>query len=85
MSDPVPPVRIADLVRERLVADLLPWDEPVKVWAGYGRGQRCAACDETILPAQIEYELDLPADRTVRFHSGCWAIWDIERQRLPRA
>jgi hypothetical protein len=64
---------------------MLSWDHPVKTWGGYGRGQRCAACDEPILPTEIEYELDFPDDRTFRFHATCRALWEVERRRLSRA
>jgi hypothetical protein len=55
---------------------------PKTMWGGYGHGGPCAACDESILPAEIEYELDMPAGGRVRMHVGCHSLWMAERIRL---
>jgi hypothetical protein len=50
---------IADKVRSKLLAGVLPREEPVKTWAGYGRGELRMACEAPILPAQVVYELEM--------------------------
>ena len=70
--------RIADMIRERITAGVLPKIEHVKRWVGYGQNLRCQACDDMILPAQVEHELDFPYPdgRTVRLHAGCAGLYE---------
>jgi hypothetical protein len=72
---------LADKIRDRLGRGTLPRHDPVKTWAGYGRGGPCEACDAPILPAQAEYELDMPDGQKVRMHFGCHGLWSAERLR----
>jgi hypothetical protein len=80
---------LGDSIRAKLDAGLLPRDTPVKLWAAYGSGQPCSACEEPILARQIEYELEYPEHQApvVRFHAGCHGVWEAERVRrgLSRA
>jgi hypothetical protein len=76
---PFPP-DAPNLIGERLESGRLPRDAPAKMYAGYGRGYRCDGCDQTILPAQVEYEFEGDG-RTIRFHLGCAGIWEAERRR----
>ena len=73
--------RLAATVRSKLRDGRLPVSEPGKVYAGYGRGLLCSACEEAIEPTQVEYEFD-ERDRTYRFHPACHAIWQAERRLL---
>ena len=70
--------RIADMIRERITAGVLPKIEHDKRWVGYGQGRPCQACDDVIRPVQIEHELDYPYPnrRTVRLHSGCAGLYE---------
>jgi hypothetical protein len=77
-------LHIVGKVREKLRAGALSRADPVKIWAGYGRAERCAACDAAILPEQVEYEIDRIDGPTVHFHAECYAIWEIERRREGR-
>lgn len=78
---------LADMVREKIGARLLPVADPVKLWAGLGSGRRCTACEQPILPAQTEYEPEY-SDRhePIRLHVGCHGLWEAERRhrRPPR-
>jgi len=67
-------VSLADKIRWRLDAGELPRERPPKTWAGYGRGELCAGCDQKIYPAQVMYEMDWNKT-TYRFHAGCHGLW----------
>ena len=43
---------------EKLQRGLLPRAKLVKTWAGFGNGRPCDGCDQEILSADIEQELD---------------------------
>jgi hypothetical protein len=68
-------------------AGLLPTSRPIETWTGYGRGgDVCSACDEPILPAQTEYQLEGAAGEiTFRFHPVCHGLWEVaSRTWKPR-
>ena len=77
---PFPP-GLADRIRAKLDASALPIELPSKMYAGYGRNHVCAACDEPIRPAQVEYEMDYGGDRIFRLHLGCAGLWEAECRR----
>jgi hypothetical protein len=72
---------VADIIREKLDAGMLPVNSPVKLWAGEGTGRICAACDEPILKSQVEYEPQYNDGAVIRFHAGCHGLWEAERCR----
>lgn len=61
----------------KLRAGALPRPPCSRLWAGFGGGQPCAACEEAINAPAIEYECagDGPAG-TVRMCRPCFAIWE---------
>jgi hypothetical protein len=72
---------LADQIRDKLDAGLLPRVLPEKMWSGYGHGNPCRCCDQLIHPAQIEYHfLRAPGD-VLRFHIGCLGMWLAELRR----
>ena len=76
-------VRIADMIRAKVASGDLPLDRPEKMYVGYGRDNACDACELLIHQAQMEYELDFPAQgRTYRLHLGCAGL--LEGERLKR-
>jgi hypothetical protein len=75
-------VEVADLrvtIRLKVAAGVLPKDAPVKMWAGYGTGQTCAACDLSTTKEDVEYEVDMVDRRTFVFHQLCLTLWHQER------
>ena len=72
---------ISTVIREKILAGTLPKDAPVKVFAGYGTGATCDACDLSTTKVDIEYEVDMADGRTFRFHQPCLALWHHERAR----
>jgi hypothetical protein len=74
----------------KLDEGVLPWDEPRKIWIGYGQRRPCDACEQPILPAQVEHALDFSSDHKIQLHAGCAALYQVERTirghpRRPRA
>jgi hypothetical protein len=67
--------------QERLRARLLPWDEPLNLYAGPGTGMSCALCDTAILEKTVEYEVEFAGGELRRFHIECHGVWDFERSR----
>lgn len=81
--------RADTIVRAKIDVGLLPVDEPVKTWAGYGSTRNCSACELPILGTQVEYEVEYAADNgnpcCLRFHIDCHGVWSAEclRRRQP--
>jgi hypothetical protein len=75
-------------IEAKLAAGLLPHHHPVKSWAGFGTGNACDGCDESILATEVEHELDFAESPTLRFHATCEAIWRglvAETQPTPQS
>ena len=67
-----------DRILGKLSAGGLPRKGLTKMYAGYGRGYRCAACDRTITPYDVEYDMDFGGGVSYRMHSDCGALWQAE-------
>jgi hypothetical protein len=67
------------MIRLKVATAVLPKDAPVKMFAGYGTGMVCAACDLSTTKDDIEYEVDMADGRTFAFHQPCIALWHQER------
>jgi hypothetical protein len=52
------------LIRLRIATGVLPKDAPAKVFAGYGTGKTCAACDLSTTTEDVEYEVDMADGRS---------------------
>jgi hypothetical protein len=70
-----------DRILGKLDAGDLPRKGLTKMYAGYGKGYRCAACDRTITPYDVEYEMDFSGGVTYRMHQSCAAVWQAEWER----
>ena len=70
-----------DRIHSKLATGDLPRKGPTKMSAGYGKGYRCAACDRTITPYDVEYEMDFSDGVSYRMHSDCAAVWQSECER----
>ena len=69
------------IIRGRLRVGMLPSDAPTKIWSGYGSGQLCDACGERIAVGAPEDEVVFTHSVTLRFHQGCFALWQEEKTR----
>jgi hypothetical protein len=61
---------LAEVVRRKITAGVLPADVPTKAWVGHGTDATCTICDLLIGPDDLECEVDLPDARTVRLWRG---------------
>jgi hypothetical protein len=53
----------------------------VTIWAGPGSGKLCSGCSRSIDFAQVECEVELRMEltvKTLRFHTECYGIWSGE-------
>ena len=80
------PTSLADALREKVDAGMLPLLDPIRLWVGCGRGYPCAVCEEAVRKSQTEYEPQyddgLPP---ILMHAGCRGVWEAERQRRSGA
>ena len=67
-------------ILQRIEDGRLPVMLPRHIAAGYGAGNVCAACDQPVTATQVEYEVQA-GDPLLRFHLGCYVLWQIECQR----
>lgn len=60
----------------------VPYEEPLRTWAGRGTGALCNLCGATIKPQDIEYEIELMAPagnvRGLHFHFNCYRVWEAQ-------
>lgn len=62
--------------------EILPYQEPLRTWAGRGSGALCNLCGHAIKAQDIEYEVDVPpaeSGRSLRFHFNCYRTWEAQR------
>ncbi len=61
---------------------VLPYEEPLRTWAGRGTGVRCSLCGVPIRAEDIEYEVELltpaGAARGLHFHFNCYRAWETQ-------
>jgi hypothetical protein len=60
---------------------VLPYQEPLRTWAGYGTGALCNLCGLPIRAEAIEYEVELASGgnpRTLHFHFNCYRLWETQ-------
>jgi hypothetical protein len=76
-------ISLAEQIRNKLDAGLLPRLLPEKIRTGYGHGDPCDGCGQPIQQAQVAYEFPMRTDfdELVRLHIGCLGIWLAELRR----
>jgi hypothetical protein len=77
----MPDGSLTDKVCSKLLTGALPRVDPTRVYAGYGRGEPCMACDAPVLTDQIVYEVEMPDGVKLPMHLGCHGLWVVERIR----
>jgi hypothetical protein len=73
--------RLPDRLLDKIAKGLLPRDRPEKLGTGHGAGDPCAACEEPIQAAQIEYRIGANTQITHRLHLRCYGLWSAEVYR----
>jgi len=73
--------RVAEMIRHKLDAGILPAEAAALVWSGHGTGQPCVVCDQPIVGAQTEYEAQYDDRPAIRFHFRCHRLWREELRR----
>jgi len=88
----VDPMGLAQTIRSKVDARVLPSGTPDAVCARHGNGERCDGCDDVIAPGELQYAVDLRQLGPLLFHAGCFGLWEAEmlrrgwlRQPLPRS
>ena len=77
-------VLIRQLVQRRLWDGRLPHGQSVEVLYGPGTRHTCDGCGTPIFPREtMTVRLDVEDWREMRFHQGCFEIWDDERLKDP--
>jgi hypothetical protein len=73
---------VASVIGEQGERRTLPYQEPLKTWAGHGTGAVCNLCGKPIKAQDIEYEVELdPAPggaRGLHFHFNCYRLWETQ-------
>jgi len=67
------------IIRLKVATGVLPKDAPVLLWAVYGTGKVCGACDVPTTKKDVEYDVDMADGRTFSFHQLCITLWHQER------
>jgi hypothetical protein len=52
-----------------------PTKPPAKCYVGKGTRRTCDACGRTIMPDEVEVEVDLTSSETLIFHRDCHGMW----------
>jgi hypothetical protein len=67
---------------EQVERHTLPYQEPLRTWAGRGTGVLCNLCRAPIRAQDIEYEVELlaPAGNALglHFHFNCYRLWETQ-------
>ena len=66
-------------IRLKVATGVLPKDAPVKMFAGYGTGKVCVACDLSTTKKDVEYDVDMADGCIFSFHQLCITLWHQER------
>jgi hypothetical protein len=80
-TEPVLPAgELRSCVLQRIEDGRLPVMLSTTISAGYGRGAKCAVCDQAIAPDKVEYDVYDLRDRQGRlhFHLACHVVWQRE-------
>ncbi len=62
----------------------VPYQKPMRTWAGHGSGALCDLCRQPIEADQIEYELELPPGAqaaALNMHLACYEKWSAAAPR----
>jgi|RhiMetdeSRZDD1v2_1073273.scaffolds.fasta_scaffold171324_4 hypothetical protein len=78
MPSPLPDP-LATVIAAKLASGALPATLPTSIIRSAGVGHRCAACELSIAPIEIETECTFADGRWLRLHLECFREWRQQR------
>jgi hypothetical protein len=75
--------RLTELIRDRIERGDLPRQRQMHLFGSPGENLPCSGCGELIRRDDVEIELEFQLGGGLeerRFHTLCYAIWEIERR-----
>ena len=66
---------LGDMVRQKVLAGILPEEQCRMTWYGPGRGAVCVVCEQAIVGNDVEVECILPGGNSIVFHRLCYDAW----------
>ena len=73
------------IIRDKLKNGVLPQNSIPRIWGGPGQEERCDACEELVLKAQMLMEGISEDGRGLQMHVQCFCLWDKERHAVGHA
>ncbi len=77
---------LREKIHNAIIEDRLPRSgSKPRVYGGRGEGIACAACQETIRPTDVQYDVDCrlgEASHTLSMHRRCFQVWESESRAL---
>jgi hypothetical protein len=70
-------------IQDKLWYGILPNVAPAKRSGKFGSDRSCDGCDLVLGPTDVEYGVELPDGRRLRFHLNCASLWQVLRMALP--
>jgi len=73
---------LTSMIRNRIERGELPRQRQRRMWGSPGEDLGCSGCGERIRRDDLEVELEFHIGRDIeerRFHTTCYAIWELER------
>jgi hypothetical protein len=71
------PMATAQMISVTLSTGLLPRQDEIRMFGGYGTGAPCSGCGLPIRPTDVEYELVFADERSFVFHPTCANLWRV--------
>ena len=65
------PMAPAQMISAKLSTGLLPRQDEIRMFGGYGTGAPCSGCGLPLPPTDVEYELVFADERSFVFHPTC--------------
>ena len=71
---------MVDRIRQKFDVGVLPREQPKQISGGYGFGDACNGCGDSMRRGQGVIEFGV-AGRLHRLHTGCYGLWEGELMR----
>ena len=71
------PMAPAQMISAKLSTGLLPRQDEIRMFGGYGTGAPCSGCGLPLPPTDVVYELVFADERSFVFHPTCANLWRV--------